>query len=167
MLRGELPKPKLARVVHLAECVFSSFAGEQTRRFRERDPAALTRRQALQRGPERALARSRQPWRVGGHRVRGAEDFSQQVTNAHPGHPSHLPRAQGQRVLGGCSKKYVVTCFIIVEPREREPDLLPFKAWNNRPVSKLNRLQAILSTAPGIRIKSPLGDCSSHSWSQS
>src|SRR6478735_8406348 len=61
MLRGELPEPKLARVVHLAECVLRIIAGEETRRFRECDPAALPCRQTLQRGPERALARSREP----------------------------------------------------------------------------------------------------------
>jgi hypothetical protein len=42
-------------------------------------------------------------------------------------------------------KKYVVTWLYSVKPRECEPDLLPFKAGNNRPASKRNCLQAILS----------------------
>jgi len=48
MLRRELPEPKLARVVHLAERVLRIIAGEQTRRFRECDPPALACRQTLQ-----------------------------------------------------------------------------------------------------------------------
>jgi hypothetical protein len=48
MLRGELLEPKLARVIYLAERVLRLLAGEQARRFRERDPSALTCRQTLQ-----------------------------------------------------------------------------------------------------------------------